>query len=44
VRYLNYIINLAAKAFIFNGDKDSFEDVEINNVMLIIALKAEINF
>jgi hypothetical protein len=27
VRYLGYIINLAAKAFLFNGGKDSFEDI-----------------
>jgi hypothetical protein len=31
VRYLSYIINLAAKALLFGGDKDCFEDVEISN-------------
>jgi hypothetical protein len=44
VRYLSYIINLVTKAFLFNGDKDSFKDIKINSAMLITALKVEIHF
>jgi hypothetical protein len=44
VRYLNYIINLITKAFLFNSEKDSFKDVETNNLVAMTTLKAEITF
>jgi hypothetical protein len=31
VRCLGHIINLVAKAFLFNKDKDSFENIELSN-------------
>jgi hypothetical protein len=44
VRYLGHIINLAAKAFLFNRDKDSFKNVETGNSVPITALEVEIEF
>jgi hypothetical protein len=44
VRYLDYIINLAAKAFLFGGNKDSFKDIHINSAVPVIALEAEMAF
>ena len=44
IRYLNYIINFAAKAFLFNYNKESFKDVEINYSIPMITLKVEIVF
>jgi hypothetical protein len=44
VRYLSYIINLAAKTFLFNSEKESFEDIKTNNLVFITALEAEIVF
>jgi hypothetical protein len=44
VRCLGHIINLAAKAFLFNNNKESFENIEINISVSIIALKAEMAF
>lgn len=44
VRCLDHIINLAAKAFLFGGDKESFEDVEIGHSAPMTALEAEIAF
>jgi hypothetical protein len=44
VRCLGHIINLAAKAFLFNRDRDSFKNVEISNSVPMTALKVEIKF
>jgi hypothetical protein len=44
VRCLGHIINLAAKAFLFGGGKDSFEDVETDSSVPMTALEAEIAF
>jgi hypothetical protein len=44
VRCLGHIINLAAKAFLFGGDKDSFEDVHISSAVPVTALEAEMAF
>jgi hypothetical protein len=43
-RYLNYIINLAAKAFLFNNNKKSFKNIEINILVSITAFKVEMAF
>lgn len=44
VRCLGHIINLAAKAFLFAEDKDSFENVEIHSSVPMTALEAEMAF
>jgi hypothetical protein len=44
VRYLGHIINLAAKAFLFSNNKESFEDVQFVSQLPITALEAEIDF
>jgi hypothetical protein len=44
IRCLGHIINLAAKAFLFGEDKDSFEDIEFSTSVPITTLEAEINF
>jgi hypothetical protein len=44
VRYLDYIINFAVKAFLFNKDKDFFKDVYINNAVSVTALEVKITF
>jgi hypothetical protein len=44
VRCLDHIINLAAKAFLFGGDQECFEDIEISYSQPITTLEAEIAF
>jgi ribosome biogenesis protein Nip4 len=44
VRYLGYIINLAAKAFLFGRNKDSFKDIYINSAVPVTTLEAEMAF
>jgi hypothetical protein len=42
VRCLNYILNLATKAFLFNNGKALFKDVKINSSVFITTLKVKI--
>jgi hypothetical protein len=44
VRCLGYIINLAAKAFLFGDDKECFEEVQFSSSQPMTALEAEILF
>jgi hypothetical protein len=44
VRCLRHIINLAAKAFLFSNNKESFENVQFVSQLPITALEAEIDF
>lgn len=44
VRCLDHIINLVAKAFLFDSRKGSFEDIEIDNSTPLTALEAETAF